>query len=51
MTVTGLWQEIGAGENSVTRFLRLAFILAAGVVFCFLAALPLTWQQQTVCGL
>jgi cellulose synthase (UDP-forming) len=51
MTVTGLWQEIGAGENSVTRFLRLAFILAAGVVFCFLAVLPLTWQQQTVCGL
>jgi cellulose synthase (UDP-forming) len=51
MTVTGLWQEIGAGENIVTRFFRLAFIVAAAVVFCFLAALPLTWQQQTVCGL
>jgi hypothetical protein len=51
MTVTGLWQEIGAGENIVTRFFRLAFPVAAAVVFCFLAALPLTWPQQAVCGL
>jgi cellulose synthase (UDP-forming) len=51
MTVTGLWQEIGAGENIVTKTLRLAFLLAAAVIFCFLAMLPLTWPQQAVCGL
>ena len=51
MTVTGLWQEIGAGENIVTRFFRVVFVLAALAVFCFLVALPLPWQQQTVCGL
>ena len=33
MTVTGLWQDIGAGDNIVTRFLRLVFLLAAAVVF------------------
>ena len=51
MTLTGLWQDIGAGENIVTKFLRLAFLIAAAVVFCFLATLPLTWPQQAVCGL
>ena len=51
MTAAGLWQEIGAGENFLTKFLRLAFLLAAGVVFVFLAMLPLSWPQQAVCGL
>ena len=51
MTATGLWQDIGAGENVFTKFLRLVFLLAAGVVFYFLAVLPLTWPQQGVCGL
>jgi cellulose synthase (UDP-forming) len=51
MTLSGLWQDIGAGDNVLTKFLRLAFLLAAGVVFYFLAVLPLTWPQQAVCGL
>ncbi len=51
MTATGLWQDIGAGENVFTRFLRLLFLLVAGVVFYFLAVLPLTWPQQAVLGL
>ena len=51
MTATGLWQDIGAGENIFTKFLRLVFLLAAVVVFYFLAVLPLTWPQQAVCGL
>jgi cellulose synthase (UDP-forming) len=51
MTATGLWQDIGAGENVLTRFLRLLFLLAAAVVFYFLAVLPLTWPQQAVLGL
>src|SRR5580692_6432356 len=51
MTASSLWQDIGAGENIVTKFLRLAFLVAAGVVFVFLAMLPLSWPQQAVCGL
>ena len=51
MTPTGLWQEIGAGGNFFTKILRLAFLLAAVVVFCFLAVLPLSWTQQAVLGL
>jgi len=51
MTVSGLWLDIGAGENIVTRFLRLVFLLAAAVIFFFLATLPLSWPQQAVCGL
>src|SRR5580700_5278244 len=51
MTVAGLWQDIGAGENVLTKFLRFAFLLAAAVVLFFLAVLPLTWPQQAVCGL
>src|ERR1035438_4028355 len=51
MTATGLWQDIGAGENHFTRFIRLVFLLVAGVVFIFLATLPLTWPQQAVLGL
>ena len=51
MTATGLWQDIGAGENFFTKFLRLLFLLVAAVVFYFLAVLPLTWPQQAVLGL
>jgi len=51
MTATGLWQDIGAGENVFTKLLRLIFLLVAMVVFYFLAVLPLTWPQQAVCGL
>ena len=51
MSATGLWQDIGAGENFFTRLIRLVFLLAAGVVFYFLAVLPLTWPQQAVLGL
>jgi cellulose synthase (UDP-forming) len=51
MTASGLWQDIGAGENPFTRFLRLLFLLAAAAIFCFLAVLPLTWPQQAVLGL
>ncbi len=51
MTATGLWQDIGAGENIFTRFLRLVFLLLAAVAFYFLAVLPLTWPQQVVLGL
>ena len=51
MTASGLWQDIGAGENFFTKLLRLIFLLAAAAVFCFLAMLPLTWPQQAVLGL
>jgi len=51
MTATGLWQDIGAGENVLTKFLRLVFLFGAGVVFYFLAVLPLSWPQQAVLGL
>lgn len=51
MTVTGIWQDIGAGENLATRLLRLLFLILAAVVLCFLAIVPLTWEQQSVLGL
>ncbi len=51
MTATDLWQDIGAGENFFTKLVRLLFLLAAGVIFYFLAVLPLTWPQQAVLGL
>ncbi|HUB00970.1 MAG TPA: UDP-forming cellulose synthase catalytic subunit [Terracidiphilus sp.] len=51
MTATGLWQDIGAGENLLTKLLRLLFLLAAAGMFYFLAVLPLTWPQQAVLGL
>ncbi|MGO8758431.1 MAG: UDP-forming cellulose synthase catalytic subunit [Terracidiphilus sp.] len=51
MTASGLWQEIGAGENRFTRLIRLLFLLAAAAVFCFLAILPMSWEQQAVLGL
>jgi cellulose synthase (UDP-forming) len=51
MTVSGVWQDIGAGENFFTKILRLLFLLAAAAVFFFIAALPLSWEQQAVLGL
>jgi cellulose synthase (UDP-forming) len=51
MTASGVWQDIGAGENLFTRFIRLLVLIAGAVVFGFLVALPLTWPQQGVCGL
>lgn len=51
MTPTGLWLDIGAGENGFTKALRLLFLAAGVAVFSFLAILPLTWPQQAVCGL
>jgi cellulose synthase (UDP-forming) len=51
MSPSGIWQDIGAGENVFTKFLRFIFLLAAGVAFCFLAFLPLSWPEQTVLGL
>ncbi len=51
MTATAIWQDIGAGENLLTKLLRMIFLLLAVVVFYFLAVLPLTWPQQAVCGL
>jgi cellulose synthase (UDP-forming) len=51
MTATGLWQEIGAGENLLARFFRLVFLVIAGFLFFFLATLPLTWPQQAVLGI
>jgi cellulose synthase (UDP-forming) len=51
MTVSGAWQDIGAGENLFTRFLRLLFLLAAAAILFFIATLPLSWDQQAVLGL
>jgi cellulose synthase (UDP-forming) len=51
MRVSEIWQDIGAGENLFTRILRLLFLLVAAAVFFFMAALPLSWEQQAVLGL
>jgi cellulose synthase (UDP-forming) len=51
MTPTGIWQDIGAGENLLTRILRLLFLILAAVILCFLAMVPLSWPQQAVLGL
>ena len=51
MTVSGVWQDIGAGENFFTRILRFLFLLGAAAVFFFIAVLPLNWEQQAVLGL
>ena len=51
MTVSEAWQDIGAGKNVFTRILRFLFLIAAGVILCFLAILPLNWMQQAVLGL
>ncbi|MGA9024350.1 MAG: UDP-forming cellulose synthase catalytic subunit [Terracidiphilus sp.] len=50
MTATGLWLDIGAGENVFTRIIRLVFLVIAAVIFCFIATLPLTWPQQMILG-
>jgi cellulose synthase (UDP-forming) len=51
MTATGLWQDIGAGENVLTKMLRFVFLAVTAVALYFLAVLPLTWPQQAVGGL
>ena len=51
MTVSGVWQDIGAGENFFTKILRFLFLLAATSVFFFIATLPLSWEQQAILGL
>jgi len=51
MTVSDVWQDIGAGENLLTKILRLLFLLAAGAILIFMAVLPLNWPQQAVLGL
>ena len=50
MTPSSIWRDIGAGENILTKIIRLIFLLAAGAAFCFLAILPLSWPQQVVLG-
>jgi cellulose synthase catalytic subunit (UDP-forming) len=50
MTVSGVWHDIGAGENLFTKVLRLLFLILSGVIFCFLAILPLNWAQQALLG-
>src|SRR5947209_18842462 len=51
MTPTSLWQNIGAGETGFTKLIRLLFLAGGIGAFIVLAALPLTWPQQAVCGL
>jgi cellulose synthase (UDP-forming) len=51
MTATEVWQDIGAGENFLTKLARLLFLAIAGVALYFMAVLPLTWPQQGVLGL
>ncbi len=51
MTVSDVWQDIGAGENLFTKILRLLFLLVAGAILIFMAVLPLNWPQQAVLGL
>ena len=51
MTASGVWQEIGAGESFIARVARFLILVLAGVIFVFLAVLPLNWPQQAVCGL
>jgi cellulose synthase (UDP-forming) len=50
MTASELWQDIGAAEHLFIRTLRLFFLLIAGAILCFLATVPLTWEQQTALG-
>ena len=51
MSPSGLWADIGAGETLPAKVLRFLLLTAFVVVLCFLAALPLNWPQQAVCGL
>ena len=50
MTPKGIWQDIGAGENLLTRILRFLFLILAGAILCFVAIVPLNWEQQAVLG-
>ena len=50
MTPSTIWQDIGAGENVFTKILRLLFLIIAAVIFCYLAIVPLSWEQQAVLG-
>ena len=51
MTLAGIRQDIGAGENLFTRILRLLFLVLVAAVFCFLATVPVSWPQQAILGL
>ncbi len=51
MTPATIWQDIGAGENIFTKILRLIFLVIAAVIFCYLAIVPLNWEQQAALGL
>ena len=52
MTVSDVWQDIGAGrESSSPRSSGCSSCLWPRPFFCFMAALPLTWPQQAVLGL
>ena len=46
MTPSGVWQEVGAGENLFTRILRFLFLIVAAAILIFLATAPLNWEQQ-----
>jgi len=50
MTPAGVWQDIGAGENLLTRVLRFLFLIVAAAILIFLATSPLNWQQQAILG-
>src|SRR5579863_2743753 len=51
MTLSGIWEDIAAGDNILAKLIRFAFLGAIAVTFYFFAVLPLTWPQQAVCGL
>jgi cellulose synthase (UDP-forming) len=50
MTPSALWQDIGAGENLLTRILRFLFLIVTAAILIFLATAPLNWEQQAVLG-
>ncbi len=50
MTPAGVWQDIGAGENLLTRILRSLLLIVAAAILIFLATAPLNWEQQAVLG-
>lgn len=51
MSVSDVWQKIGAGDSMALRMVRALFLAGVVIAFYFLAILPLTWPQQAVCGL
>jgi len=51
MSPAGIWQEIGAGENVLTKFLRLIFlhrVLFSCVPSTYLAAAGSSWRGDSV---